>query len=288
MDRAPDDLTVRSLRRDEMEMALDWAAREGWNPGLGDAEPFHRADPDGFLVGHVGDTPVALVSAVRHGADHGFVGFYIVAPEWRRRGYGKAIWQRAMRRLEGRAVALDGVPAEQENYRRSGFRLVWRNVRHEGRAVAGDPQIPTGTTLADLRALPWERVAAYDRPFFPTERDAFLQAWIDPPGGHALGLTRDGALAASGVIRPCRTGYKIGPCFADTPALAEALFQALQSCVPAGAPLFLDVPEPNGDALALARRHGMTPCFETARMVTGPTPDLALHRTYGITTFELG
>jgi hypothetical protein len=70
------------------------------------------------------------------------------------------------------------------------------------------------------------------------------------------------------VIRRCRVGWKIGPLFADSAAYAEALFAGLAAQAP-GAPIFLDVPQPNAAAVALAERHGMTPCFETARMYAG-------------------
>jgi len=55
-----------------------------------------------------------------------------------------------------------------------------------------------------------------------------------------------------------------------------------------GEPLFLDVPEPNEAALALAARHGMREVFGCARLYHGPAPTLPLQQTYGITTFELG
>ena len=64
------------------------------------------------------------------------------------------------------------------------------------------------------------------------------------------------------------------------------LFAALVGT--AGGEVFLDVPQPNRDAAALAAAHGLTPVFETARMYTGPVRDVALHRVYGVTTFELG
>ena len=281
-------MEIRSANREEVELALDWAAREGWNPGLRDGTPFHEADPGGFLLGFVDSQPVALISAVRYGEDFGFIGFYIVHPDWRGRGLGWAIWQQAMARLTGRNVALDGVLAEQDNYRRSGFKLAWRNVRYEGRTAVASPAGPTGATPCRLSDLPLATVVNYDSDFFPADRSAFLAAWINQPGSHALGLLRDGQLVASGVIRPCRTGYKIGPLFADDAALAEQLFDALQNSVEADAPLFLDVPECNPEAVSLACRHGMQPCFETARMYTGPVPDISLSRTYGITSFELG
>ena len=52
--------------------------------------------------------------------------------------------------------------------------------------------------------------------------------------------------------------------------------------------MFLDVPEPNRAALALAARYGLSPSFETARMYRGLAPALSLGAIYGITTFELG
>lgn len=96
------------------------------------------------------------------------------------------------------------------------------------------------------------------------------------------------ALAGYGVIRPARTGFKIGPLFADGPDLAEALYGALQARVPAGATLCLDVPEGNLAAVALAERHRLAVSFETARMYAGGAPALPLRRMFGVTTFELG
>jgi hypothetical protein len=36
------------MRPDEILIAIDWAAAEGWNPGRADAVCFATADPDGF------------------------------------------------------------------------------------------------------------------------------------------------------------------------------------------------------------------------------------------------
>ena len=52
--------------------------------------------------------------------------------------------------------------------------------------------------------------------------------------------------------------------------------------------MFLDIPEPNPAARALAVRHGLAPVFETARMYRGPDPQLPLPRIFGVTTLELG
>jgi len=98
---------------------------------------------------------------------------------------------------------------------------------------------------------------------------------------------RDGALAAWGVIRPCRTGCKIGPLVADSRVDAEAVVSALLSAV-GEAEVFLDVPAINPEAVALAEGLGLAPVFETARMYTGPVPLLRISRVFGVASFELG
>lgn len=268
----------------ELEMALDWAAAEGWNPGLFDAATFHAADPGGFLLGTLDGEPVASIFAVRYGSGFGFIGGYIVRPELRGKGHGMAIWRAGMALLAGRNVGLDGVPAQQANYARSGFRLAHRNVRFEGRGCA----LPGAGHVLPLGPQDLEAVLAYDRAFFPEQRERFMRHWLQQPGSVALGVRDGGVLLGYAVLRPCRNGFKIGPLCAESPQVAEELMQALRGRVPENEAVFLDVPEPNQAALALAERHGMRACFETARMYTGADPGLPLARQYGITTFELG
>ena len=88
--------------------------------------------------------------------------------------------------------------------------------------------------------------------------------------------------------RPCRDGYKIGPLVARDVQVAQALLAGLLTDLPAGTPVFWDVPEPNAAAVGLARDLGLTPVFETARMYRGPAPLLDLDVLYGVTSFELG
>jgi hypothetical protein len=284
-------LAIRPMRRDDLATALDWAAAEGWNPGLDDADAFLAADPEGFLMGFLGEAPVAAIAVVAYGAAFGFLGFYLCRPDHRGKGYGLAMWNAGMARLGARTIGLDGVVAQQANYARSGFALAHRNIRYGGTAAAGsvDPAIVALTPgtppgLADA-------IVAYDRPLFPGPREGFLRSWIapsaEPAGRRTLALLADGLLLGYGTIRPCRHGFKIGPLFADTPDAAAALFDAL-AAPHAGAPVFLDVPEPNAAGRALAERRGLAPVFETARMYRGRAPDLALERIFGITSFELG
>jgi GNAT superfamily N-acetyltransferase len=277
-------LRIRSMRPDEISIAVNWAAAEGWNPGLADDLCFAAADPDGFFIGELDGAPAATVSCVNYGESFAFLGFYIVREDLRGRGYGLRIWDAAINHAGSRVIGLDGVVAQQENYRKSGFKLAYANVRYGGTVEA--PAAPQGGVIA-LGDLPLAAVEAYDATVFPAPRTAFLRRWIGTPTHVGRALVRDGALAGWGVIRPCRKGRKIGPLFADDRAAAEAVLSALLASVGEGE-VFLDVPSINRDAISLAENLGLAPVFETARMYTGAIPHLQLERVFGVTSFELG
>ena len=272
------------MRPDEISIAVDWAAAEGWNPGLADAACFAAVDPEGFLIGELDGAPAATISCVNYGASFAFLGFYIVRKDLRGRGYGLRIWNAAIAHAGPRVIGLDGVVAQQQNYRKSGFELAYANVRYGGIVAA------TGCAAAGVIALaevPLAAVEAYDATVFPAPRTAFLRAWIGSPGHVGCALMRDGGLAGWGVIRPCRKGRKIGPLVADDRAAAEAVLSALLASV-GGGEIFLDVPSINRDAVALAQDLGLAPVFETARMYTGAIPPLRLERVFGVTTLSWG
>jgi Acetyltransferase (GNAT) domain/Acetyltransferase (GNAT) family len=278
------ELRIRTMRPDEIPIAVEWAAAEGWNPGLTDSACFATVDSDGFLVGELDGAPVATVSCINYDARFAFLGFYIVRRDVRGRGYGLRIWNAAMSHAGARVIGLDGVVGQQENYEKSGFALAYANVRYSGTVAA-----PTGpsASVIPLSDVPFAAVEAYDRTVFPAPRAAFLRAWIGSPGHLGRALVRDGRLAAWGVIRPCRTGFKIGPLVADGRNTAEVVLAALLAGA-GGGEIFLDVPSINRDAVALAQDLKLAPVFETARMYTGVIPTLRLERLFGVTTFELG
>jgi hypothetical protein len=278
------DLRIRTMRSDEISIAVSWAAAEGWNPGLSDEACFAASDPGGFFIGELDDMPAATVSCVNYGTRFAFLGFYIVRADLRGRGYGLQMWNAAIAHAGPRVIGLDGVVAQQDNYRKSGFALAYANIRYGGTVAAPDAHQAGVIALGDI---PLTTVEASDAMVFPAPRPAFWRAWIGAPGHVGRALLRDGALAGWGVIRPCRKGYKIGPLVADDRTSAEAVLSALLAGV-GRSEVFLDVPDINRDAVALAQAFGLEPTFETARMYTGAIPPLRLERVFGVTSFELG
>ena len=270
---------------DDVARMADWAGDEGWNPGNTDIQAFFAIDPGAFLIGRLDGEPVACISVVKYGAGFGFLGFYIARPKIRGKGYGIKVWDAGMKRLVGRNVGLDGVVAQQHNYKKSGFRTAWNNVRYEG--AAAPATLPAGVTLVDARGVAFDRLAAYDRRFFPEARDSFLAPWIALPERASLVAVRDGDIVGFGVIRACRASSRIGPLYAASPDIAAALVGALAAKAGATA-VALDMPDSNAAATKMAVELGLTPSFETARMYTGAIPAIDRDGLFAVTSLELG
>jgi len=278
----------RLLTRDEFSTAISWAAAEWWNPGHHDADAFWAADPSGFYGMFLDGELIGTASIVSYAGRLGFVGLFIVKPEWRGRGWGTQFWEFFIGKLSARLepdapMALDGVFTMQPYYARSGFVFLHRNLRMEGKGIAGE----VNCGLRDLREIPQDHLANFDARFFGVPRQEFLRRWISPEGGLGLASISQGEILGIGVVRPCLRGFKIGPLFAESEEIAEEIFCALSHHA-ADSPLFLDIPEVNPDAQALAARHGFREVFGCARMVRGSAPDLPWRQIFGVTTFELG
>ncbi|MFF9012791.1 GNAT family N-acetyltransferase [Streptomyces sp. NPDC014870] len=267
-----------------------WCVDEGWNPGVSDADAFFAQDPGGFFLGRVDGEPVSAISVVNYSDRYAFLGFYLVRPDLRGLGHGLATWRAGLAHAGDRSVGLDGVPDQQDNYRRSGFSAVHRTARYVGEPSTPDfPGAPDPHIVPALDVDP-EALAAYDSACHHADRPRFLTAWLATPGHRALARVVDGRLTGYGVVRPAEDGARVGPLFADTPSDAAALLDALAAEARAlgSARIAVDMPEANPAAARLALDRGLEPSFETARMYTGPVRPIPRERVFGITTLELG
>lgn len=275
---------IKNMSRKDLDIAVEWAANEGWNPGLYDADVFYATDPKGFFMAWDNNEPIGAISAVRYpGGDFGFIGFFIVTKVRRGGMVGPALGEAALKHLEGCNVGQDGVLAKVKNYQAAGFKLAYRNYRYAGMA---DGRGITCSNIQPVSGKIFAAICLYDRDCFPANREVFLEKWFSQLQTQTLVYLEDG-VRGYGVIRKCREGFKIGPLFADDQNIAERLFLKLTEGK-AGEQIFLDVPEKNRLAIELAEKHALRPVFATARMYSKVEPELALDKIFGVTTFELG
>lgn len=281
-------LQITKMNRDEFDVLVSWASKEGWNPGLNDAETFWQTDPEGFIAAKIEDELVGGGSIVSYDGNYGFMGFFIIKPEYRGKGLGAELWfhrrdSLKARLKDGATIGMDGVFNMQPFYAKGGFEFTHREIRYESIAKAYEED----KNLKEATEVSFEALANYDEKHFPTRRETFLRAWITQPNAHSLVMMQNDTITGFGSIRPCEIGYKIGPLFANDETIAFKLFQALANHA-VGHPIFLDVPENNEKAVEMVTQLEMKEVFGCAKMYLGDELKVASENIYGITTFELG
>ena len=278
----------RKLTLNHLRELVSWAKQEGWNPGLEDAELFYLADPDGFYGYFKEEELIGGGSLVSYDGEFGFMGLYIMKPEYRSQGIGRSLWNQRKNTLLKRlnpnaAIGMDGVVAMQSFYHKGGFELAFTDERHENTGK----NYPIHLAVSAIIPEDVPMILAFDKQCFGFDRTQFMQAWLFQTQGQAFKYSTSDGLQGFAVLRKVSHGYKIGPLFAENLAVAEALYERCLTAV-GDDKVYLDIPLCNPLAVALTTKYQTQAMFECGRMYYGIKPSLPMHKVFGITTFELG
>jgi hypothetical protein len=189
-------------------------------------------------------------------------------------------------------IGMDGVLAMQPFYTQGGFHLVHQQIRHSVTTGAWkNLNSAESAPTREVAELPFAQVREFDRLHFGVERPAFLQPWLQPKEGWARRVIgADGQIKALGAIRKATNGWRIGPLFATERENADILLRDLCNRVNKlhSDVVYIDVPQSNGDAMALVEKYQMSPAFTCGRMYCGTAPALPWQQIFGVTSLELG
>ncbi|WP_239495848.1 GNAT family N-acetyltransferase [Yoonia maritima] len=273
----------RTSTQAEIYTMLDWAAAEGWNPGIDDASVFFQTDMHGFFVAELDGAIVAAISVVNHNDDMAFLGLYLCGPMYRGKGIGYGLWKYALAHAGPRTVGLDGVKEQQANYARSGFTLAGASTRMQGCI----PQVLTDDIRPINYELDVEVITQLDGAANGYARDAFLSGWTnDTDERKTLVYETNGTVTGFATIRRCKSGHKVGPVIAPNSDIALKLLSAAAKHMSAHQ-VIIDMTDGQPQFKDQLITFGFEPIFETARMYRG-TPPKKNATLFAIATMELG
>ena len=289
---------IRSLKDSDIENVTKWSRIEGFAPGTGDVGIYKHTDQQGLWIGSIGSIPIGCIAGIRYNQLYGFIGLFLVQKEYRGKGYGLKLWQKAFDHLvDLPCIGLEAAPDRINDYSKWGFKpssltTRWKLITKDQTSdISNNSLEPAGLKFLEGKSISNNVVQAYDANREPTPRPHFLADWLNHPSGNVFALIdSDGLCHGFGRIRPCLLqrgkGWRIGPLLADTPQLAELLLKKLLDRHPGI--VLIDSPGLNPFASNLLSAFGFQEISSTLRMYKGNQPPISMHEIYGLACLELG
>ncbi|MWG33830.1 GNAT family N-acetyltransferase [Halomarina oriensis] len=274
-------MDIRLLTDADVDGALRLSTQANWNQTATDWRRLIALAPDACYGGWVDGDLVATATVVSYAGAVGWVGMVLVDEAHRRRGYGSAMFERALDDAldDGLRVGLDATADGRTVYRQYGFENVAPIVRWSG---AVEPTAETG----DVEPVDdSDRIAAFDRRACGTDRRDLLARLLAEEG--AVGLVRGQGSELNGyaVLRPGRERAQLGPLVATDRETCAALLSAAASRFGA---LIVDSLA-DGAMDGTFRGHGLRPERDLTRMVHGNPAEVLMGETVvAAAGFELG
>ncbi len=282
---------IREMSEDELKLVITWAEAEGWNPGKFDSRSYFALDQKGHFLLQVGQTPIGAISVVRYDNYLSFIGLFIVRPEYRSKGYGKLLWDHAMRQIEGiKKTGLYAVPKEIPRYQKAGFKDRYHNFRYHQVSSQNIENSSHLSVRIKSSASFFENLCDYDQLYFGHSRKNFFESLFKMPQTWAFVSLSNKKVNGYGVIRPCKIGYRIGPLYCDNIETAKDIFRMLLTNIP-GQNYIVDIPSTNtfGEVFANYFNLDRVPDSDTAAMFKGADPtEIDQSKCYGVCSLEFG
>jgi GNAT superfamily N-acetyltransferase len=299
------DITIRSTsNEEELKEVMSWAADEGWNVGKNDAQAYYKAFPTGCKLLLKDNIPIGAIFVADFSAEFTFIGLFVVKKEYRGMGYGKELWNEAMRHIESGNGGLYAVPMQIERYMASGFNSVCKIQRWSTIApsFSGSSSIKKSNneenekeSILPLSKANIKSICNYDATMFPS-RYSLLKAMIKMQDTFGFVIRKSNTISGYGLIRRCQTGFRIGPLYASDFGFAKELtIKLMEKIAGSQEPIIFDTPPPSqnhfiglfADFFNLQRNTE----DDTEEMFKGKAPkeiDEAIKETYAICSLELG
>lgn len=273
------DLEIDRLGSDDLDDAAALSTAVGWNQTETDWRRLLELYPGTCFAGRVEGELVATSTLAAYD-DVGWIGMVLVDAAHRRRGYGSALFERALeagRDRELSILGLDATDAGRTVYSGYGFEEVggidrWRGSIDPDESTTGDP---SATPIANA-SVDGTDVARFDRERTGVDRRRFLAHLLDSRETSAFVRERGGELRGYAVVRPGRTAPQLGPIVAVDEETSRGLFEAIASSrgVASTENEAVIVDAPRSDrTTALLRRAGLEVRRELHRMVDADASD---------------
>jgi len=259
-------MNIRLMTMTDVGAGMRLKDLAGWNQTSADWERFLSASPDGCFVAEAEGRVVGTVTTIAYQGRFGWIGMVLVDPEFRGRGIGTRLLNRAIENLDSRSIPtlkLDATPQGKPIYEKLGFVSEYEVERWTLARPA------RGTTAHTLGPPRLEDVLELDGEVFGADRSALLRTLVSAAPDFTLAVREHGGLAGYAFGRRGSVADHLGPWTAQQESVAcELLDEFLARS--SRDKIFVDCLKSNPFAKTLLRARGFEFSRPLTRMVRGP------------------
>lgn len=220
-------LDVERLAERDIGDAWQLSTQVGWNQTRADWHRLLELFPETCFAGWVDGDLVATSTLATYGRRAGWIGMVLVDEDYRRRGYGSEIFQRALEAgldADLEIVGLDATDAGRTVYSQYGFESVSGIDRWSG-TLETVSDLDVTDTVTGVRSI--DEIASFDRRYSGIDRSVLLGHLLDAEDVGCIRRERMGETRGYAIVRPGRTHPHVGPVVASEREDAAVLFGAL-------------------------------------------------------------
>jgi ribosomal protein S18 acetylase RimI-like enzyme len=268
---ATEGLEIRPLQAADVRAAIELARAQGFRDRTRFYEFVMRVGTCQSVVGIIGNRLVATGLATANGRV-GWLGAIVVAAEFRRRGFGRAVTEELIRRLRMagcETISLEATDAGRPMYERMGFRLVSHYHQLQADHLAGRPSLPPGARARRLEPADLPAVLDLDRRATAEDRSAPLTVLARSGGWVLESISQPaGAGGLRGFLLPAERAYGaiVAPDFED----GLFLLDLHRHVVPEGGHVRAGIPAEHAAAVLELESRGWHETWRAPRMLLGP------------------
>ncbi|CAL1269655.1 unnamed protein product [Larinioides sclopetarius] len=204
-------------------------------------ESWSEHDPDGIKVAVLDSGKViGLCAAVNHNEKFSFGGTFIVLEEYRHLGIGHKLFAAGFAHAGDRNIGLNS-PADKFNlYKKHGFTVIeesFSSLEYECsyklNVEALSDQLPSKVELKPFEESCLDAMSAYDRALIGYDRKVILKANCKEANTKTLVAFKNDICVGFGSVKlNISEAARVGPLYADDPAVAEVMFKRLVESMP--------------------------------------------------------
>lgn len=285
---------IRSMQKKDFMTLFEWVKKEEWNPGFYDFESYLLVDRDGFRMLWYDDIPVAALASIKYPHSLGYLGLYVVKPEYRGKSLGRYLWDNTIKRMSDcKTVILNAVINQVSNYEAYGFQKAslvnrWHvdasKVLLERKEISSTYVFTQNISISEIADLDYLASGCY--------RPQFWKSILASPDSYYLAVRSVGQLVGFGLALKCVRGYKIAPLYCSSFTIADCLLQkicAILKKITVNKDNEIQLDSVNfHKSTSLFEKYGFIKAYNFVMMCRGEEPRINKNILYGINSLEIG